>query len=91
MHIALLFGGVSNEHAISCRSAENVYSAITEAGHRPVPIYCREHLSKPRKARRSFFPLVVGSTPTQAERSLSMLFSLASMDNMARMVPSKAC
>lgn len=39
MHIALLFGGISNEHEISCRSAENLYTVIEQAGHRPIPIY----------------------------------------------------
>lgn len=39
MRVALLFGGVSNEHDISRRSCANLYSIIKNAGHRPVPIY----------------------------------------------------
>lgn len=65
MHIALLFGGVSNEHAISCRSAENVYSAITEAGHRPVPIYI---------SKQGTWHLLQGA-PKQATQGTPLLLS----------------
>ncbi len=38
MTIALLFGGASNEHLISCLSAATLLTYLKETGHRPLPI-----------------------------------------------------
>ena len=38
LFVALLFGGQSHEHAVSCRSATTVYNALLKAGHSVLPI-----------------------------------------------------
>jgi D-alanine-D-alanine ligase len=38
LSVALLFGGQSHEHAVSCRSATTVFSALLTAGHSVLPL-----------------------------------------------------
>ncbi len=38
MKVLVLFGGVSTEHLVSCRSALNIVSGLREAGHEPLVV-----------------------------------------------------
>lgn len=38
MKVLVLFGGVSTEHLVSCRSARNVIAGLREAGHEPIAV-----------------------------------------------------
>ncbi|MDI9496958.1 MAG: D-alanine--D-alanine ligase family protein [Bacillota bacterium] len=38
MKVLVLFGGVSTEHLVSCRSARNIIAGLREAGHEPLAV-----------------------------------------------------
>jgi D-alanine-D-alanine ligase len=45
VRVAVLFGGPSNEHEISCLSAKTVLAALQAAGHQPFPVVVKRDLT----------------------------------------------
>lgn len=62
--VALVFGGRSSEHSISCISAAAVWEALEAAGHRVLPIAITPHAGmvrydyRPQDLRRDDLPVV---------------------------------